>query len=108
MVAKLKRRDDFKVLRDEATKIVDDLSHLRKVMAEVGHEKSAEFKENVDDFLEKELGSLKQRLGELSDKIGEHAKTADRHVHDNPYPYILGSLGLGYLLGKIGAPRSND
>ena len=27
------------------------------------------------------------------------------HVHNNPYPYILGALGLGALLGKF-APAS--
>lgn len=106
MVAKLKRRDDLRVLREEANKIVDDLSHLSKAIADAGQEKAGEMKEDVEEFFNTELTSMKQRLGELGDKIGQQAKSADRHVHANPYPYILGSLGLGFLLGKVVAPRS--
>jgi ElaB/YqjD/DUF883 family membrane-anchored ribosome-binding protein len=104
----MKHKDDFSDLRNEANKLVEDISRLGKVLVDVGESKSKEAKDDIDEFIADEFASLKKRLELISQKIASQAKSTDKHVHSNPYLYILGALGLGFLLGKFGAPQSRD
>ena len=108
MSARQKLKSDLNVLRGEASKVVDDLSRLGNALADVGEVNSKDVKEDVNEFFEKEFAALKKRLEGLDTEIAHMAKAADKHIHANPYLYILGSLGLGFLLGKIRAPRSHE
>ncbi len=108
MATTVKHKDNLKVLKDEASKVMDDLSNLGKVLSEVGEEKTAEVREKADSYLTQEFERLHERINALSEKIAESTKVADKHVRANPYLYILGSLGLGFLLGKVMTPRSRD
>ncbi len=104
----MKHKDDYSQLRNEASKLVDDISRLGKVLADVGESKSQEAKDDINEFITEEFASLKQRLEQISQKLAAQAKSTDQHVRTNPYLYILGALGLGFLLGKLGAPHSRD
>ncbi len=108
MAAKQKIKNDLKLISDEASKVIDDLSHLGKVLAEAGGDQTKEAKEKLDYFLEEQISSLKKRMEVINTKVSQSAKMADKHVRANPYLYILGSLGLGFLLGKVIAPRYHE
>lgn len=108
MATKTKAKSDFDALRDEASKVIDDLSQLGKVLGQIGEEKSKDAKEDLDAFFQTEIANIKKRLEGLSGKIGESAQTADKHVRANPYLYILGALGIGYILGKLLTRQSRD
>jgi len=108
MTSKTKTKNDVNVLRHEASKMMEDLAHLAEALAEVGEHKTDELKTALGDKYSKEIESLKERLEGISEKVTELAKSTNKHVHANPYLYILGSLGLGLLLGKFLAPRSRD
>ncbi len=100
------QKNDLNLLKAEASKIMDDLSQLGKVLTDVGEAKAGEVKQDMDKLLEQEFTAMKKRLESLSGQIAELAKGVDQHVHANPYLYILGAVGLGLLLGKFVAPRS--
>lgn len=108
MASAAKYKEHLKLLHDEASKVIDDLSSLSKVIADVGDKTSQEAQEDVGEYLEKEIANLQERMTQLNQKVRESAKIADDHVRTNPYLYILGSLGLGFLLGKITTPRSRE
>lgn len=108
MVAKLRQKADLNLLRDEASKVMDDLSHLGKVLAEVGEEANREVKEDTNAMMVRQISTLKERISELNQKVMENAKSVDRHVRSNPYPYILSSLGVGFIVAKIMRPRTRD
>lgn len=108
MVTKLRTKDEYEVLRSEASKVMEDLSHFGKTIAEVGKEATTDVKENVVEFLSDEISSLKARVDDLAKKVSDRAKATDAHVHANPYKYILGSIGIGFLLGKLGYPRLRE
>ena len=101
MATQMKLNNDFKMIQDEASKVIEDLSHLGRVLAEVGGEQSRAVKENFGEAIQEEIASLKSRIRALNGQIVERSKAADKHVHANPYPYMLGSLGMGLLLGKM-------
>lgn len=108
MAVKQRFKHDLKLISDEASKFMDDLSNLGKVLAEAGEDQVKETKENIEEYFTTQFAELKERMLVLKNKVSESAKVADAHVHTNPYPYILGSLGIGLLLGKIIALRSRD
>ncbi len=107
MAAPAKQQDNLKVLREEASKVIDDLSHLGKVLAEVGEDRSTEAKEKTEAYLSREFERLHERLNTLGERIAESTRAADRHIRANPYLYIMGSMGLGFLMGKILSTRGH-
>lgn len=108
MVAKLRQKADLNLLRNEASKVMDDLSNLGKVLAEVGEETSQDVKEDVKAVLERQISSLKDRITELNHKVAENARVVDRHVRANPYLYIISSMGVGFLMAKLIPSRSQS
>jgi ElaB/YqjD/DUF883 family membrane-anchored ribosome-binding protein len=104
----MKHKDDYSELRSEASKLVEDISRLGKSMSDVGFAKTSEAKDSIHEYITEEFATMKQRLEEVSQKIASQAKSTDKHVHSNPYLYIFGALGLGFVLGKFGAPHLHD
>lgn len=98
-----KLKSEIEMLRRDASKIVSDISSLSKTVGTVGKEKSQEVAEEVSKRAEMELNALRERMSVLEERSREYAKALDSSVKQNPYIYILGFLGLGLLLGKLGA-----
>jgi ElaB/YqjD/DUF883 family membrane-anchored ribosome-binding protein len=47
------------------------------------------------------MQDLSLRIKAMSEEIKVAAEKVDTHVKSHPYAYILGGVGLGFLLGKI-------
>ena len=48
-----------------------------------------------------ELDKLQNRFDDLKIGLGKNLKKLDSKVHDSPYPYLLGALGVGFLAAKL-------
>jgi len=105
-MAKPKLKNEIETLREDASKIVSDISSLSKTMGSASKEKSQQIAESISKQAEEELKILRTRMRELEERSKKYAKVVDQHVKQNPYLYILGFLGMGVLLGKLLAPKS--
>lgn len=89
--------DRGNVFGDDASKILDDLSSLRDRMAKLSRAKSSDLTGKVADF----GNVLADRAGDLKGGASQYAKTVDRHVRRQPYPYLLGAMAAGAIAGMI-------
>jgi len=67
-------------------------------------------KETVSLFrgaVSNEIASIKHGIDALGTRVADVARTANKSVHANPYPYVLGSLGVGFIVSKILKSRSS-
>jgi ElaB/YqjD/DUF883 family membrane-anchored ribosome-binding protein len=106
MGTQIQTSNEFKLIQEEASRVMADLSHLGKFLADVTKKESQNMKEDISGAIQEELHSLKKRIRTVNSQIIEQGKAADLKIHANPYPYILGSLGVGLLLGKM-LPRTH-
>jgi ElaB/YqjD/DUF883 family membrane-anchored ribosome-binding protein len=110
-------------LKDDASKVIADLSSLSERIATVGKDKSQDaiakgqdVLNEVSKVIEKDLDALRKRIGELEGeyidtikkKFGEfeeeynkQKKVVAEHIKKNPYAYVLGAVGVGFLVGKL-------
>jgi len=101
-----KIRDDLDTLKDDASKVISDITRLSKKIRDVGTDKSKEVVSDIDAKLRDEMKSLRERLDTMQAQMQEYGKDLDRQVHKHPYSFILGALGAGFLLGKLLPLRS--
>ncbi len=101
MATQMNMTKDYQSIRNEASKVISDLSQLGKVLAEIGEENAAGVKSELTTAFEEEIVSLRNRMKLINSQITETSRSADKHIHAHPYRYMLGSLGVGMLLGKI-------
>jgi ElaB/YqjD/DUF883 family membrane-anchored ribosome-binding protein len=68
--------------------------------------------ENLTDQIEEGIRRGKYTWTEIQDavmsKTREAAATTDQYVHENPWKVIGIAAGLGFVLGLLLAPRSDD
>jgi ElaB/YqjD/DUF883 family membrane-anchored ribosome-binding protein len=48
-----------------------------------------------------EISSLRKQFEKVSENVIEKAKGVDSTVHINPYPFVLGAFGIGFMAGGI-------
>jgi ElaB/YqjD/DUF883 family membrane-anchored ribosome-binding protein len=99
--------DNLLALRKDASQMVEDLSTLTEKLAETGQEYSKEVKDQAMAKIEKEMQDLSLRMKAMSEDLKVAAEKVDTHVKSHPYAYILGGVGLGFLLGKIRVSSKN-
>lgn len=92
--------DNLLALRKDAAQIVTDITQLTEQMATTGAEFSKELKGDIAAKLEAQMQAISLHLKELNESLKVASKKADEHVKTHPYTYILGALGLGFLLAK--------
>jgi ElaB/YqjD/DUF883 family membrane-anchored ribosome-binding protein len=56
--------------------------------------------DDVRAYVSDQMENLSHRLEDLSQQMRDRAGQLDVHVRHNPYYYILGAVGLGFLLAK--------
>ena len=68
--------------------------------------------ENLTDQIQEGIRRGKYTWSEIQDavmnKTREAAATTDQYVHENPWKVIGIAAGLGFVLGLLMAPRSDD
>ncbi len=99
--------DNLLALRKDAAQIVNDITQLTEQFAASGVEISKDLKGELSAKLETQMQALNLHLKELNASIKQASKKADEHVKTHPYAYILGALGLGFLLAKTRKNSAN-
>ena len=62
------------------------------------HDSSANFLRKMDfQALETELKKVKSQLDAVGDQIQRGAAGVNHNVHANPYAYVAGAFGTGFL-----------
>ncbi|HTG45673.1 MAG TPA: DUF883 domain-containing protein [Verrucomicrobiae bacterium] len=68
--------------------------------------------ESLTDQIEEGVRKGKYSWTEIQDavvtKTREAAETTDQYVHENPWKVVGIAAGLGFVLGLLMAPRSDD
>ena len=68
--------------------------------------------ENLTDQIEEGVRSGRYSWSEIQDAVvtrtREAAETTDQYVHENPWKVVGIAAGLGFVLGLLMAPRSDD
>jgi|GEM_PF-6821488 ElaB/YqjD/DUF883 family membrane-anchored ribosome-binding protein len=92
--------DNLLALRKDAAQIVSDITLLTEQIAASGAEMSKEIETEITAKLNEQMEAVTLHLKNLNDSIKIASQKADAHVKTHPYAYILGALGLGFLLAK--------
>lgn len=68
--------------------------------------------ENLTDQIEEGVRSGRYSWSQIQDAVvtrtREAAETTDQYVHENPWKVVGIAAGLGFVLGLLLAPRSDD
>ena len=68
--------------------------------------------ENLTDQIEEGVRSGRYSWAQIQDAVvtrtREAAETTDQYVHENPWKVVGIAAGLGFVLGLLMAPRSDD
>lgn len=99
-MANARAKDSISALKGDAEQMARDLSELTAAITEIGREGSDRLSEEVVKRLEDQLDAVTTRIGALRGQVNLGAEKVDQHVKSNPYIYLLGAAGLGFLLGK--------
>lgn len=89
-------------IEHEARKLKGDLEDLLNKIKNISCNDGAKNKisEESTRQLNHQLELVKKNIERLSHESEETIKKLDKSVKNNPYVYILGAIGLGFLLGK--------
>lgn len=100
--------DDIEELKTDASKVLTDISKLSRSIPEAGKASAVGLSQDAMKTVEASIAEIQGRLTELSDQLGKQVKKADKNVHENPYLYMAGAVGVGFLLGKLLFPRTRE
>jgi ElaB/YqjD/DUF883 family membrane-anchored ribosome-binding protein len=92
--------DNLLALRKDAAQIVSDITQLTEQIASSGADLTKEIKSEMASKLHAQMEAITLHLKELNVSLKAVSQKADAHVKTHPYAYILGALGLGFLLAK--------
>ncbi len=95
----LKKQND--VIRQEATKVIEDVVKLTKHLRAAGLEKAEVVGNEIQHTLLDQVDHLDQQRQLLWKKTEKIGRAAHKSVKSQPYFYIGGAFGIGFILGKI-------
>jgi ElaB/YqjD/DUF883 family membrane-anchored ribosome-binding protein len=88
-------------IENEARKLKGDLEKLLRQIGSISAgAPSSNSPEECSNDLNNQLDKVKKNLERLTRESEDMIKKLDKSVKSNPYVYILGAIGLGFLLGK--------
>ncbi len=88
-------------LREDASRVVKDLSNLSQRASEIGKERTSAVVGAVRDQIEEEVSMLKDRVETLNVAMKKMLGEADMGIKKYPYAFIVGGVGLGLLVGRL-------
>ncbi len=99
-MATARAKDSIQALKSDAEQMAKDLSELTSAIGSFGRDGSERLSEEIVKKLEDQLDAVTTRMTELRTQVSKGAEKVDSHVKANPYLYLIGAAGLGFLLGK--------
>lgn len=91
---------DIETLKNDTSKVIKDLTLLSSKVADTAGEEMAKGVDTAQAKFAAELARIRIRLDQLNQQLAASAKKLDHNVHANPYPWVAGALGIGWLFGR--------
>ena len=101
MASQAKFKDGVAGLKGDAEQVAKELSDLTKSIGDLTKDESHRLSEELIKKFEDQLDVISARMADLRKQVNKGAAKVDTNIKENPYMYILGAIGVGFLLGKI-------
>lgn len=89
------------VIRQDASKLMEDVLKLSKSIRDAGLDQAEEVGSQVLESIQDQVTKLEPHRKRLWDKTEALGRAADSSVKSQPYSYIGGALGIGFIIGKL-------
>ena len=98
---------ELDVLKNDASQVMQNLSNLSSHLKDVTKNGMTQLTESALEKINEEMAGYRKKLNVVKKSAQSTMMTVDKKVKSNPYPYLIGSLGIGFALGKLIQP-AND
>lgn len=101
MATSVEIQKQFDALHRDAERVLTSINSLSRDLGacEKSTSSSAANPRLNLEALKVDLSAVRKRLDDTKNLLGDQAKRIDTQVHESPYPYIAGALGIGALAG---------
>jgi len=99
-------KDDLLALKQDASRVMDDITKLSRQLKDVSFDKAEDASEEIRKKLKHELGVLRKRMDRMNQQMKTYGRQVDVHVREHPYAFLAGALSIGFLLARFMTGRS--
>jgi ElaB/YqjD/DUF883 family membrane-anchored ribosome-binding protein len=96
---------ELETLKNDVTKLANDLKDMLHSVGTQGKEKLAENKKRLEAALKTLRGEAKEKFEEAYESLSEHGKEAvelsRKKIEEKPLTAVFTALGVGVLLGIL-------
>jgi ElaB/YqjD/DUF883 family membrane-anchored ribosome-binding protein len=101
MPTPIRVKEEINALKNDADKMVKDISKLSAELTEAGIEQAKAATGEVSKYIKLKMEQLRDKMGEANKLMSNYGNKIDHSVRSNPYAFIGGSIGIGWLLSKM-------
>ena len=101
MPTPIRVKEEINALKNDADKMVKDISKLSAELTEAGIEQAKAAGSEVSNYTKQKMGQLRDKMDEANKLVSSYGTKIDKSVRSNPYAFIGGSIGIGWLLSKM-------
>lgn len=106
MAKPMRVKEDLAMLRQDADRVIRDISKISKHLQDTSRENFAASRQELQENLNVQIEELRSRAEQINQALREYGQKIDTAVKENPYTSIGAALGLGFVLGKWLLPTS--
>lgn len=106
MLARKKLSNEIDAMKKDATRVIENLSTLSSHLTEVTKNEVGEISGEAFAKITDQIQNYRETIDGIKENVQRSFKTVDKSVKSNPYPFIIGSVGLGYVMGKLLRPTN--
>ena len=108
MLARKKLSHEIDSMKKDASKVIENLSNLSAHLTEVTKNEVGDIADDAFEKISHEIAGYRDTLDGIRKNVQSTLKSVDKSVKSNPYPFLVGSVGLGYVMGKLLRPASES
>jgi ElaB/YqjD/DUF883 family membrane-anchored ribosome-binding protein len=101
MPTPIRVKEEMSVLRNDADKIVKDISKLSAELAEAGIEQTKIATDEVSQYTKEKMQELRQRMLDAEKLMSTYSTKMEDAVKAHPYAFLAGTVGIGWIIGKF-------
>lgn len=107
MLARKRLSNEIEAMKKDASKVMENLSTLSSHISEAAKNEVNDITGDALQKISTEIAGYRETLDDIKQNVQRTLKSVDKSVKSNPYPFIVGSVGLGYVVGKLLRPASD-
>ena len=93
-------KEDIDELKESTLKLGTQLEEVTREQMSYTKRNLSRFPQQIVSRLNQNMDQLREKVTELADDATEKSKAVDKTVHNKPYWFLAGALGVGMLLGR--------